>query len=141
MQRYCSSKNPAACWMRGTSGHIQRKVALEVTFRWWLFSCLKIIGTNWFFLLFCWSKNPALWLDKKHTWLHPTNCGSLRWCPSLMTNVIHKKPRHQFIDSREFDNQRVRQSDLKSGTTCYTQPKFFSLRCYLPLIVIFMDKI
>ena len=40
---------------------------------------------------YCWSKNPAIWLDERQNWSHLTEVSSLRWYHFLMTNFLQKK--------------------------------------------------
>ena len=72
---------------------------------------------------YCWSKNPAICLDKRHTWPNPTKTGSLRCYVPLMTNSMHERLSYQWILSRVIDNQRILQSDWTRGTPGHTQPK------------------
>ena len=72
---------------------------------------------------YCWSKNPGICLDKRHTWPNPTKTGSLRCYVPLMTNSMHKRLSYQWILSRVIDNQRILQSDWTRGTPGHTQPK------------------
>ena len=39
-----------------------------------------------FFQSYCWSKNPAIWLDMKHTWQNPTKNNSLGYY-LLLVNI------------------------------------------------------
>ena len=83
-------------WMTGTPDHTQPKVALiDSTFSWRLTSCKKskiLIGSfQWHTGL----KDPAIWLDTKHNWSHPTKRVSLRCYFPFMTNAMHRKLKYQ----------------------------------------------
>ena len=93
----------------------------------------------WFFLEKR-PKNPAIWLDKRHNWLHPIKNGSLKCHLALVRNFMHKKQRKLLIYSRDIIDQRILQSDWKRHT--YLHPtKSGSLRYYLTWwLIISMQK-
>ena len=64
---------------RSTIGHTQWKVVVsDEIFTWGLTLCKIILKISLDSFQRYWSsKNPALWLDKRHTWPHPTKSSSL----------------------------------------------------------------
>ena len=54
-----------------TAGHTQ----LDANFHWWSPQCKKTKVLIVSFQRYWWSKNPAVWLDKRHNWSHPTTSG------------------------------------------------------------------
>ena len=77
------------------------------------------------FLKYCWSKNLAIWLDKKHNWPHPTKNRNPR-C------YLH------LILSRDIDDQKILLSDWRRGTIFLLIK--ISLRCFLPSMTGFIQK-
>ena len=78
-------------WTSGKpSGTQPRMVVLDVTFPWWLSPRKKLKISIGFFLWYCWSKNPAVWLDKKYHWPHPTKGGNLWNYLPFITNFMQK---------------------------------------------------
>ena len=75
-------------WTSGTPGYIQPKVVVsDATFPWWLSPC-KWNKLSFDSFLRYWSKNPAIWFDKKHNWPHPMKSSSLRCYLHLRTNSM-----------------------------------------------------
>ena len=92
-----------------------KEVVLNATFPWWLSPCKKSKWYQWF-------KNPAIWLDKRPNWPHPTKSSSLRCYLPLMVNSMQKN--WYIIDS--FQRYWWSKNDAfwwKSGTTDHTRPK------------------
>ena len=78
-------------WMRGTTGPTQSKVAVpDVTFLWWLSPCKKSKRLIDSFQRHWWSKNPDIWLDKRHNSPYPIKIDSLRYYVALMINFMQK---------------------------------------------------
>ena len=74
---------------------------------------------------------------RRKKWSWPTKSGSLRCCLPLMSNSMQKKKLryHSFL-SRDFDDQRILQSEWTRGITGHFQPKEkvpdATLACWLP---------
>ena len=78
-------------WPKSTISLSQLKaVVAHATFPWWISPFKK--SKIWIDSLqrYCWSKNLAIWSDKRHTWPHPTISGSLRYHFLLMIISIQK---------------------------------------------------
>ena len=90
---------------------------------------------------YCWSKNPAIWLDERQNWSHLTEVSSLRWYHFLMTNFLQKK-KTLSIDSFQWNYWSKNSPIWLNERLNWPNPsKNRSLRCYLRLMIIFMQKI
>ena len=102
--------------MRGTTGHTQPKVVVSgVTF-----PCWKKIWKKLRYNLIL-SRDIVIWLEKRHTWLHPEKVGGLRCYFTSMIFSMHKNE-HQLIPSRDNDDH-ILQYDWLRDTTGHIQPK------------------
>ena len=82
----------------------------QATFAWWTSSCIKSKR-----ILI--SKNPAIWRDERHNWLHPRKSGTLRCHLSFLVIC------YGLIPSRDIDYQRIQQFDWMRNKTGHTQLK------------------
>ena len=78
-------------WTRGITGHFQPKEKVpDATLACWLPPYKKTKRLLDFFQRYQWSKNPPIWLEKRHNWAYPTKRGSLRCYLSFMIVSIQK---------------------------------------------------
>ena len=69
-------------WSRGRIGHIPNKKMLTFAYDYLHAKRSKILID--FFETYCWSKNSAIWLAKRHNWPHLIKIGS---CPFLWLSL------------------------------------------------------
>ena len=106
-------------WIRDTETTPNQKVVVSgATFPWYLHSKIPWWSSD-SFSRYWWSWNPAIWLDERHNWPHPT----------------------KLIDSFKIYwwKKNPAKSDLINKTG-HTQPESGNLRCYLILISIQKKK-
>ena len=72
---------------------------------------------------YCWSKDPAFWLDKRHNWSHPPKVVASDILLSLDDNLQAKNLRYQLIPSRDIVDKRISQSHGTRGKTCQPNHK------------------
>ena len=86
-------------WTRGTTSHTQPKsVVSDTNFLLWLSLCRKSKMLLDSFQKYWWSKISAIWLDKRHIWLHPIKRNSLR-CYLHFWSYLHVKKSKILMDS------------------------------------------
>ena len=67
-------------------------VVLEANLSWSISPCKKSKILTESFHIYWGSKNPAIWLDKRDSWPHPTKIGSVRcYIPSMITSMQKSK--------------------------------------------------
>ena len=111
-------------WTRGTTAHIQLKLALpNVAFSHYF----HIKNLRYWFFLGIWPGNPANW----NTWPHTTK-KILSGTTYLDENVLAKYVRYQLIPFRGTDDQRILHYDLTRSTPGHIQMKKLVLDATIP---------
>ena len=106
-------------------------------------SIQKMQYINWLLQEILMIKYPAIWLDKRPTWPHPTKGDSFTCYLTLRTNSMQKKNNNnwdinwispEILLIKEFCNLTGREVRLA------TFEKSGSFNCYLPLKIISVQK-
>ena len=74
------------------------------------------------FQRYWWSRNPTVWLDKRHNWPHPPKSARPGCCLPLLTISLQKSI-DCWIFSRHTDDQKFLKSNWTRDKTGHTQPK------------------
>ena len=74
------------------------------------------------FQRYWWSKNPTIWLDKRHNWPHAPKI-SRPGCYLPLLTISLQKSIDCWISSRHIDDQKVLKSNWTRDKTSDTQPK------------------
>ena len=128
-------------WTCNTPSHIQPKaVVSEIIFTWWSASCRKIKISLDKFQKHWGSKNPAIWLDKRHIWVHLIISGGAKYYLPLMVTPCKKtKTSLNYFERCLWPKNPAIWSEERYNWSHPTKSK--DLRFYLQLKVIHMQKI
>ena len=74
------------------------------------------------FRRYCWSQNPIIWLDQRHTWPHLAKSDNL-WCYLLLTIISIQKSKILIVSISDVVDQRILKPDWVRGTPGHIEPK------------------